>query len=276
MTVPATPAVVSYNGPSTSPLAIPFYFLENSHIYVVKTNTDATQVVLALTTDYTVTGALNESGGELTLVTELIADESVEITLSIPIEQLTDYLRNDPFPAESTEQALDKITMILKSLVRLAPLSVGINGDSYTTNIYGQKELPTPILDYYLHVNAVTNKIEWRPVAFSALRKLRTLTSAAGVITIDVSLSDSVYRCTLFEDITDVVLLNLPPVGSVVEFTIEFYQDGTGGWTYTPPGFVTHSGGAVALSTAPNAEDHIGYRVDSDGNMKGYPALAFA
>jgi hypothetical protein len=278
LTVPATPAYVSYDGPTTSPLTIPFYFLESSHILAIKVDYYGVETVLDLDTDYTVTGAYNEDGGELTLIVELVDGESLIITLQVPIEQLTNYIRNDVFPAQSTEDALDKLTMICKQIAYLASRSWVIDVtdslDNYQTNIYGGITLPAPVLDYYLHINAITGYIEWRPISFSALRQQRQLASVLGVITVDCSLGDY-YECTLFEDITDVVLINLPPAGSVVEFTIAFTQDGTGGWTYSPPITVTHSGGPVILSPAPGAVSHVGYRVKADGTMQGYPALNF-
>lgn len=116
MTVNSTEATISYNGAgSPGPLAIPFYFLDDSHIVAVKTVDDvATTLVLGV--DYTLTGEGDEEGGSLLLDADLETGEVVDISLNVPYDQQSTYNRNDPFPAATTERALDKLTMICKQL----------------------------------------------------------------------------------------------------------------------------------------------------------------
>ncbi len=119
MSVATEVSSVSYVGAgSTGPFAIPFYFINDVDLLVIK-ETIATGALteLVLTTDYTLDGAGDEDGGELTLVVALAATHRVYIKLDPTVTQLTDYQRNDKFPAESHERALDRLTQICQRLV---------------------------------------------------------------------------------------------------------------------------------------------------------------
>jgi len=113
MTVSSSTNRVAYTGAGTTgPFTITFYFLENDDLLVLK-ETIATGVftTLALTTDYTLTGAADPAGGELTLVATLSASYRLHIIRNPDLQQGTDYGEGDKFPAASHEQALDKLTM---------------------------------------------------------------------------------------------------------------------------------------------------------------------
>lgn len=115
MTVESLTSRVTYTGAGTvGPFTIPFYFLENDDLIVTKiTIADSTETVLVLDTDYTVTGATVQEGGELTLSATLSSSYQLRIDRSPDLFQATDYPPADTFPAESHERALDKIHMIL-------------------------------------------------------------------------------------------------------------------------------------------------------------------
>lgn len=117
MTVSSSTAKVSYSGnSSTVAFAVNFYFLADSHLKVVSRAADGTETVKALTTDYTVAGAGNPAGGTVTMVTAPATGTTLVIARNVPITQLTDYTANDPFPAETHEQALDKLTMEVQQI----------------------------------------------------------------------------------------------------------------------------------------------------------------
>ena len=124
MSVQSTASKVQYILSSgTQTLSVPFYFLENSHLKVIKVG--ETQTVLVLNTDYTVTGAGVEAGGSVILTgTETEAADVITIKRSVPITQLVDYVYNDRFPAETHERALDKLTMICQLLQEQAERSL--------------------------------------------------------------------------------------------------------------------------------------------------------
>ena len=117
MTVSTTTSKVSYSGNgSTTAFAVGFYFLATSHLKVVLRAADGTETVKTLTTDYTVSGAGNPSGGTVTMVTAPASGVTVVIARNVPQTQLVDYQPNDPFPANTHEQALDQLTMEVQQL----------------------------------------------------------------------------------------------------------------------------------------------------------------
>lgn len=113
VTVSTTIARVSYAGNgSTTTFTVPFAFLSSADLRVVKRSALGTETLLALTTHYTVSGAGTPAGGSVTLLTTPAAGETITIVRDPVILQATDYLPNDPFPAESHERALDLLTMV--------------------------------------------------------------------------------------------------------------------------------------------------------------------
>jgi hypothetical protein len=115
MTVETLTSRITYTGAgSTGPYAIPFYFLEEDDLIVVKiTISTEAEETLVLNTDYTITGEGDESGGALVLTSALSSLYQLKISRSPDLLQETDYPPSDPFPAESHERAIDKIHMIL-------------------------------------------------------------------------------------------------------------------------------------------------------------------
>ena len=118
MTVPTSTAKSGpYAGAGTTgPFTVGFRFLENAHIQVIKTSSAGVDTILALTADYTVTGAGGASG-TVTLGTALAVGEKLTIVRNVPFTQDADYVQNDAFPAESHERALDKLTMQTQQLL---------------------------------------------------------------------------------------------------------------------------------------------------------------
>ena len=70
-------------------------------------------VLLALTTDYTVSGVGEATGGNVTFVVTPPNTEPIIIMRRVPFTQLIDYIAHDSFPAETHEQALDLLTMMV-------------------------------------------------------------------------------------------------------------------------------------------------------------------
>lgn len=122
MTVSSQVSSVSYLGDGvTTLLPVPYYFLEQDHLLLTQVNLDASTQVLLLGSDYSVSGAGNQSGGSVTMFSAPAVGVKILISRSVPATQETDYVANDPFPAESHEMALDKLTM----LVQQANLALG-------------------------------------------------------------------------------------------------------------------------------------------------------
>lgn len=117
MTVSSTTSKVSYSGNgSTVAFTVTFYFLADAHVKVLVRSANGTETVKTLGSDYTVSGAGNPAGGTVTFLTAPIAGETVVLARNVPLTQVTDYTPNDPFPAETHEEALDKLTQIVQQI----------------------------------------------------------------------------------------------------------------------------------------------------------------
>lgn len=118
MTVETTTARVTYTGAGTTgPFSVPFYFLKDEDLKVIKTTiADGTETTLVLTTDYTVSGAGDEAGGSVTLTASLSSAYKLTIIRDPDLLQSSDYPPNDKFPATTHERVVDKLTMIAQRL----------------------------------------------------------------------------------------------------------------------------------------------------------------
>ena len=104
-------ARVDYVGSGVATLAVPFYFLDDTHLKVTRTQAYV-ETILVLNSDYTVTGAGNPTGGSIICTVAPTASQTVAILRNVPQEQQTEYVEGDPFPAASHERALDYLTML--------------------------------------------------------------------------------------------------------------------------------------------------------------------
>jgi len=143
MTVSSDVNKITYAGNgSTQVFSVNYYFLADSHLQVVLITTAGVETVQTLTTNYTVTGAGNEAGGSITMLVSPPTGVSVVIQRVVPATQETDYLANDPFPAESHERALDKLTMLVQQNERENDRSLKIPLSAVPTT---STELPAPV-----------------------------------------------------------------------------------------------------------------------------------
>jgi hypothetical protein len=114
MTVSSTTTKVSYSGNgSTTVFAYTFkVFDEDDLTVILRDNTTAAETVQAINTNYSVSGVGNVNGGNITFVTAPASGVTVVVRRTSAQTQTTDYTPNDPFPAESHEEALDKLTFV--------------------------------------------------------------------------------------------------------------------------------------------------------------------
>lgn len=113
-----TSKIVYVGNGSASNFTFPFKIFASTDLVVTKiTIATGAQQLLALTTDYTVAGVGSEGGGSITLVAgALPSTHKVVIQRVVPYTQTVDYVANDPFPAETHEQALDRGVMISQQI----------------------------------------------------------------------------------------------------------------------------------------------------------------
>jgi len=101
---------------STSVFAYQFKIIENSDLQVfIRTNsTGAESAAKQLGTDYSMTGAGVATGGSVTFLSGKIpiSGQTVVLRRNVPKTQAIDYIANDPFPAETHEEGLDRGIMV--------------------------------------------------------------------------------------------------------------------------------------------------------------------
>jgi len=126
MTVSTATSFNSYAGNgSTTSFAYAFKIFQDSNLVVTLVNdTTGVETTQTLTTDYTVTGAGSDSGGSVVFGTAPASGNTVVIRRVLPVTQETNYVPNDPFPAEAHEDALDKLTMLVQQEVASSELAV--------------------------------------------------------------------------------------------------------------------------------------------------------
>ena len=117
LTVSTTTNKVSYSGTgSRAVFAYTFKIFADGDLDVYIRDTNSTETLQTITTNYTVSGAGADAGGNVTFVTAPGSTDTVVIQRKLALTQGTDYVANDPFPAESHEDALDRLTFITQQI----------------------------------------------------------------------------------------------------------------------------------------------------------------
>ena len=116
MTVSSTTKRNSYSGNgSTTVFAYSFKIFDDDDITVIlRTDSTGSESVQTKTTHYSVSGVGSASGGNITFVSAPASGITVVLLRETAQTQATDYTPNDPFPAASHEDALDKITLMVQ------------------------------------------------------------------------------------------------------------------------------------------------------------------
>ncbi len=144
MTVSSSTNKVSYsaNGSLTT-FAYTFKIFDQSDVVVILRAADGTETVQTITTHYTVTGVGSASGGNVVFGSAPASGVTVVILRSQPLTQGLDLVANDPFPAESLEEALDKL--VFMSQKHEEELSRAIKGSR--TNVIANSEFTVSATD---------------------------------------------------------------------------------------------------------------------------------
>ena len=114
MTISTTTILNSYSGNgSTTAFAYTFPINTTSEITVIERSATGTETVKSEGTGSTNYGIADNgaSGGTITMVTAPASGTTLLIRRNTSFTQETDYVANDPFPAETHEDALDKLQM---------------------------------------------------------------------------------------------------------------------------------------------------------------------
>ena len=137
MTISSTTVKNSYSGNGTlDTFNYTFKIFANADVQVIIRDASATETVKTLTTHYTVTGAGSASGGTIVFTSGNIpsATETVVIRRASPQTQAIDYIANDPFPAESHEEGLDRSMMAVQQLQEEVDRSIKLSRTNTMTS----------------------------------------------------------------------------------------------------------------------------------------------
>jgi hypothetical protein len=173
-----TPDAYTGNG-STTAFPVTFVFFgtsTNAEIEVIErvvaTGVESTKVN---GTDYTVTGGSGATG-TVTAATAPASTVQWIIRRVTTETQETDYVENDPFPAESHEAALDRLTLVAQeateSLTRAIQFPVSYTGGA-------SNSFPEPSASTVIAWNAAANALESGPTTTDITNAESNATAAA-------------------------------------------------------------------------------------------------
>ena len=138
MTVSTTIIKNFHNGnASTTNFAYQFRILEDTDLLVIiRTNSTGAEATKTLSTHYTVAGAGDASGGSITFTSGNVpaSGETVVIRRNVPQTQAIDYIANDPFPAETHEEGLDRATMVAQQVGEESDRSIKLSRTNTMTS----------------------------------------------------------------------------------------------------------------------------------------------
>lgn len=138
MSVSSTSLSVRYvgNGSAVTQYVIPFPFMDKAHIIASVSSNGVVAPVELSGSAYVVTRDEDGQGGTVRTVAAVTTPAEIVIERVMPIVQPTEFENAGPFPAESAETALDRITMLLQQIDAKVDTLTGdeslvvINGDS--------------------------------------------------------------------------------------------------------------------------------------------------
>ena len=99
---------------TTVAFAVPFKFLANSHVKAIHVDGTGVETTWVEGTDYTLSGAGVDAGGTLTATTAPVTGATLHIRRDAPDTQGTDLPAGGAFPADTVEDALDLLTMLVQ------------------------------------------------------------------------------------------------------------------------------------------------------------------
>jgi len=115
MTVSSSTNRVSYAGNgSTTVFPYTYKIFDEDDLTVILRAANGTETVKLITSDYTVSGVGSAGGGNVTMLTAPATGETLVILREQDLVQELDIVPNDPFPADSLEGALDRLTFMVQ------------------------------------------------------------------------------------------------------------------------------------------------------------------
>jgi hypothetical protein len=115
MTVSSSTNRVSYAGNgSTTVFPYTYKIFDADDLTVILRAADGVETTETITSDYTVSGVGEAGGGNVTMLTAPATGETLVVLREQDLIQELDIVPNDPFPADSLEGALDRLTFMVQ------------------------------------------------------------------------------------------------------------------------------------------------------------------
>lgn len=215
MTVSNTNNTMRYTGGGGTTLPYTFQIYAQTDLVVKKvlTSTGA-ETLLALTTDYTVTGVGVSGGGNVVLVSDPGATYTIVIQRSLALTQGTHYVPNDPFPATSHETALDRLTFISQQIQEQVDRCVKIGSANSGITL----TLPKP---------TAGSSIGWSSDGLSLIN-ITPDTSAAAASAAAAAASASTAAASQAAAAASAATINLPAITGNANKLLQVNSGGTG------------------------------------------------
>lgn len=190
MTIETTNARSSFSGDgSTTVFNYTGKFLSNADLVVIKKDSDGVETVQTIITHYTVSGAGEDSGGQVTFVTAPGATDTVIIYVDPALSQTTDLRENDKLPAEVVESTFDKLMLIAQRLSDRVDRSVRL-AEGFTGSFSAL--LPTTLTaNAVLKINSDGDGFEMGPTSTAISEAETKATEAAASATAAASSATS-------------------------------------------------------------------------------------
>ena len=189
MTISTTTIKNSYSGNgSTTTFNYTFKITDQDDIDVIIRSSSGTETTKTITTHYTVTGVGNSGGGTIVFTAGNIpaSGETVILRRSTPLTQGVDLIENDPLPANTLEDALDKLTSINQELQEQLDRSLKVSKTATITTPEITADASAragKLLGFDSTGNALDATIDGTGVATSATAAATSATNAANSAT---------------------------------------------------------------------------------------------
>lgn len=247
-------------------------------------DTDETEETLNLGNDYTVEQATVGTwldGGTVVTVATYPNDDRVSLTRDVSSTQLLDYKENDPFPAESHEGGLDKLTIMSQQLEELLSRAMLIP-KSDPANLDMELVTKEARLGKFIQFDITTGEVnvvsilEDGQVTITAWGESWILLDNSSEARTEIGLPGAINYDLIIDSVADLELLN---TDDAVQYPTVFIKHGT--WATTDRlDFAVHGVKYLrgerpdtTISMAPPETAFPSIKLDDDGVYENFTVL---
>jgi len=165
ITISATDPRIQYTASSSqTTFAVPFEFFADADLQVKHTSSGGVDTTLTLSSNpttvaqYSVSGAGETGGGNITLGSGATAGDKYTITRNLTVSRSTDFPSSGVFPIETLNTELDKIIAMIQQ--KGIDINLSPRASSTTSTAYGLT-FPELVANKLLTVNSAGNALEF-------------------------------------------------------------------------------------------------------------------